>query len=44
MEKLIHIQAVLDWFEYIDFEMEYLDGDGQFDKELFIEDFKNRFL
>lgn len=44
MEKLIHIQAVLDWFEDTDFEMEYLDGDGLFDKELFIENFKNKFL
>ena len=38
------IHDILDWFEDTDFEMEYLDGDGQFDKELFIEDFKNRFL
>ena len=43
MEKVVNIQDILDWFEDTDFEMEYLDGDGQFDKELFINDFKNKF-
>lgn len=43
MEKIVNIQDILDWLEDTDFEMEYLDGDGQFDKELFIEDFKNNF-
>ena len=44
MNKDVNIQDILDWFENTDFEMEYLDGDGQFDKELFIDDFKNKFV
>ena len=43
MDKDVNIQDILDWLEDIDFEMEYLDGDGQFDKELFIDNFKNKF-
>lgn len=44
MKKNVNLQDILDWFEDTDFEMEYLDSYGQFDKELFINNFKNRFL
>ena len=43
IEKNVNLQDILDWFEDTDFEMGYLDSDGQFDKELFINDFKNKF-
>ena len=43
-EKNVNMQDIIDWFEDTDFEMEYLDGDGQFDKELFINDFTNKFV
>jgi hypothetical protein len=43
MKKVVNIQDILDWLEDTDFEMEYLDCDGQFDKELFIYDFKFKF-
>ena len=34
------VDKACEWFEYVDFEMTYIDSEGLFDKEQFINNFK----
>ena len=38
------VDVACDWFADLDFEMEYLDGEGLFDKEKFIKDFRKKMI
>jgi hypothetical protein len=42
--KFEMIKNALNWFDNIDFEQTYIDGEGMFCKELFMNDFKKEMV